>query len=434
MKYIYMDVKVEKLPESRAAITVTLPWEVWGKHEAHAAEHMAESLNMPGFRKGKVPHAMLTARFGREAILVEAAEHAVHEAYTKALAEAKTEAIGRPEIGFTSVKADEPLIFTIKTDVLPAIELGDWKKAVKAANAEVSKEETKVAVEEVEKELERLALMRATFTAVDRPAKDGDSVKVDFTVKQDGVVIEGGQATDHAIVLGSNTFIPGFEEQVIGMKVGEEKDFRLEFPKEYHAKHLAGKPAEFTVKLKVVEERRLPTIDDAFVKSLGKFENLTALKESIEKGLFEEKKHAKKESSRTAILDALVEGATLEYPKVLVDEEVERMIQQFKGQVASMGFQWEMYLEQSRKTETELRTEWVPQAKKRIAAELILQKLAADQEITVDTEAVEAEMNQIFQYYKNQEQIEKNIDMARLYTSVRGRLTNEKTLEWLEKL
>ncbi len=425
---------MKKLPESRLEITVTLPWETWGKHEAHAAEHMAESVNMPGFRKGKVPHAMLEARFGREAILVEAAEHAVHEAYPKALLEAKAEAIGRPEIGFDKVAAETPLVFTIKTDVLPEIVLGDWKKAVKAVNAKESKETVTVEPSEIESELDRLAQMRATFTPVDRAAADGDSVKVDFTVKQDGVVIEGGQATDHGIVLGSKTFIPGFEEQVIGMKVGEEKTFTLEFPKEYHAKHLAGRPAEFTVKLKTVEERQLPVIDDAFVKTLGKFETLAQLKASLEKGMRAEKEQARKEAWRGAILDALVEGTTLDYPAVLVAEELERMVRQFEGQVAMMGFKWQTYLEQAKKTEAELRTEWTPQAKKRIAAELILQKLAADQEIEVTSEAIEAEMNKIFQHYKSQEQVEKNIDMGRLYTSVRGRLVNEKTLEYLEKM
>lgn len=429
-----MDVKVEKLPDSRVAITVTLPWESWGKHEAHAAEHMAESVNMAGFRKGKVPQAMLEARFGREAILVEAAEHAVHEAYPKALVDAKADAIGRPEITFDSVKADEPLVFTIKTDVLPEIELGDWKKAVKDVNAKESKKEVVVEAKEIEAELERLASMRAKFVAVDRPAKDGDNVKVDFTVKQDGVVIEGGQAADHAIVLGSKTFIPGFEEQVVGMKVGEDKVFTLDFPKEYHAKHLAGKPAEFTVKLKTVEEREVPAFDDEFAKSLGKFENMEALKKNLETGMLEEKKRAHKDEWRGAILDSLVEGAKLEFPAILVEEELERMIHQFKGQVSMMGFNWDMYLEQVKKTEAELRTEWTVQAKKRIAAELILQKLAADEEISVDTEAVEAEMNKVFQYYKSQEKIEQNIDMSRLYTSVRGRLTNEKTLEWLEAL
>lgn len=429
-----MEVNVKKLPESRLEITVTLPWETWGKHEAHAAEHMAEHLNMPGFRKGKVPHAMLEARFGREAILVEAAEHAVHEAYPKALVEAKAEAIGRPEISFEKVAADTPLVFTIKTDVLPEIILGDWQKKVKAVNVAEAKKVVTVDAQEIEAEVDRLAKMRATFVSVDRPAKSGDSVRIDFTVRQNGVVIEGGQATDHAIVLGSNSFIPGFETAIEGMKVGEEKEFELSFPTEYHAKHLAGKLARFVVKLKSVEERHLPTVDDAFVKNLGKFESVAALRSSIESGILEEKKQARKEEWRTAILDAVVETATLDYPLVLVNEELERMVRQFEGQVSMMGFTWQTYLSQVKKTEEELRAEWTPQAKKRIAAELVLQKIAIEQDIQVTSEAIETEMNKIFQYYKSQQQIEKNIDMSRLYTSVRGRLTNEKTLEYLEKL
>lgn len=429
-----MEVKVEKLPESRLSITVTLPWEAWGKHEAHAAEHMAESVNMPGFRKGKVPHAMLEARFGREAILVEAAEHAVNEMYPKALLEAKAEAIGRPELHFDKVAADTPLVFTIKTDVLPAIVLGNWEKPVKALNKTEKDKSVTVESAEVEAELKRLAEMRATFVAVERPARTGDSVKIDFTVKQDGVVIEGGQATDHAIVLGSKTFIPGFEEQVEGMAIGEEKEFDLPFPTEYHAKHLAGKPARFVVKLKSVEERMLPTIDDAFVKGLGRFETLAALKESLETGMLAEKQQARRDEWRGAILDTVVAAATLEYPAVLVAEELERMIRQLEGQVSMMGLTWEQYLSQVKKTEEELQTEWAPQAKKRIAAELVLQKIAADQDITVESADIEAEMNKIFQHYKSHKDIEKNLDMGRLYTSVQGRLVNERTLEYLEKL
>jgi trigger factor len=312
--------------------------------------------------------------------------------------------------------------------------LGDWQKKVKTVNAAEAKKGVTVDAKEIDAEIDRLANMRATFVSVDRPAKSGDSVKVDFTVRQDNVVIEGGRATDHAIVLGSDAFIPGFEAAVEGMKVGEEKEFELSFPKEYHAKHLAGKPAHFTVKLKTVEEKKLPVVDDAFVKSLGRFEDVAALRASIESGILEEKKQARKEEWRTAILDAVVETATLDYPLVLVSEELERMVRQFEGQVSMMGFTWQTYLSQVKKTEEELRAEWTPQAKKRIAAELVLQKIAAEQDIEVTSEAIEAEMNKIFQHYKSEQQIEKNIDMSRLYTSVRGRLINEKTLEYLEKL
>jgi trigger factor len=387
---------------------------------------------MAGFRQGKVPEAMLEQRFGKEAILIETAEHAVHHTYPQALLEAKAEAIGRPEIKFDAVKADESLVFTITTDVLPEIALREWRKDVAKINAGAAEKHISVTDEEMNKELAELAKMRASFVPVDRAAALGDTAKVDFTVKVDGVIIDGGTSTDHAIVLGSGAFIPGFEDQIIGLTSGEEKTFELTFPAEYHAKHLAGKPATFAVKLKSVEEQKIPAIDDAFAQTIGKFESLAAVKENMQKGMLEEKQRAAKEEQRTLILDALIAAADMEYPVVLVDEETKRMLGQFRSQVESMGFEWEKYLTETKKSEAELATEWEPQAKKRVAAELVLQKLAADESIDVDTEAVEAEMNKVFQYYKNTKQIEEKIDMGKLYTSVRGQMVNEKVLAWLE--
>jgi len=429
-----MEVKVQKLPASRLEIIVTLPWEEWWGHKGHAVNHMAENVNMAGFRQGKVPEAMLAQRFGKDAILVETAEHAVHHTYPQALLEAKAEAIGRPEIKFDAVKENESLIYTVLTDVLPEITLKEWKPAVTKLNTADMGKKIVVAPEEIDKELAELAKMRATFVPAERAAATEDTVKVDFTVTVDGVIIDGGKSKDHALVLGSGTFIPGFEEQVVGMEVGGEKSFELTFPATYHAKHLAGKPAHFSVTLKSVEERRIAPIDDTFAKTLGKFETLIELKANMEKGMLEEKKRSAKEERRGAILDALIATALMEYPAVLVDEEAKRMLQQFRSQVESMGFEWEKYLAETKKVEGELVTEWEPQAKKRVAAELILQKLAVEESIDVDTEAVEAEMNKVFQYYKNVKNVEESIDMGKLYTSVRGQMVNEKVLVWLESI
>ncbi len=429
-----MDVQVKKLPASKREITVTLPWEEWQSHREHAVAHMAENINLAGFRQGKVPEAVLEQRFGHEAILIETAEHAVHHTYPKALVDAKAEAIGRPEIKFDAVKEGEPLVYTVVTDVLPEIVLREWKKTVAKLNAAEQAKSVTISDEEIDKEIAGVAKMRAAFVPVERPAISGDTVKVDFTVMVDGVIIEGGKSTDHALVLGSGAFIPGFEEQIIGMEKAGEKSFELSFPAEYHAKHLAGKLATFAVKLKSVEEQNIPMIDDAFAQSLGKFESLVALKENVRKGMREEKVRAAKEGRRAAILDTLIAAADMEFPAVLVAEEAKRMLSQFRSQVESMGFEWEKYLIETKKTEAEFVTEWEPQAKKRVAAELILQKLAADESLEADTEAVEAEMNKVFQYYKNVKGAEKNVDMGKLYTSVRGQLVNEKVLVWLEGL
>lgn len=429
-----MHITTKKLPQSKVEITVVLPWEEWKKEEAHAVEHMSANVHLPGFRKGKVPQAVLEGKYGRQSILVETAEHAVEHTYPKALVEAKAEALGRPEIRLDVVKEHEPLTFVITTAVLPEVTLKDWKKEVKQVNKIHAGKESVVTDAEVEAEVKRLAEMRATLVTVNREARPGDSVEIDFTVSQNGVPIEGGMGKKHPLVLGSKSFIPGFEDALVGMKAGEEKTISLEFPQEYHARQLAGKPAQFAVKLLLVQERTLPVVDDAFVKGLGRFESVEALKKSIHDGILEERKQELSTAHRTTLLDALFLQAELEYPEVLVAQEQDHMLRQFRSQVETMGFAWEQYLRQMKKTEVALRAEWEAQAKKRIAAELILQKLARELELAVDSTEIEAEMNKTLQYYRSVKNTEKELDLERLYTAVQDRLLNEKVLSWLEKM
>ena len=431
-----MDIVVKKLPQSKAELSITLAWDEWKKEMDHAAEHMAKDVKIPGFRPGKVPRDVLEKRYGKEALLMEAAEHAVSHSYARALEQEKVDAIGQPEVKLETVKEGEPLIYAITTAVMPEVKLAEWKKAVKEANAAHAKKMAALAVEpkEIEDELNRLATMRAKFVTVARPAQLEDSVEVDFEVKQDGVVIEGGKSEKHPLVLGKGVFIPGFEEGIVGMQEGEEKTMTLSFPDDYHATHLAGKPAEFAVKLRLVQERQIPIVDDGFAKSLGSFETLEDFKETLSEGILEEKKNKGKEEGRTAILDALVSKSTIEFPEILVAEELNRMTQEFQSQVEMMGIPFEQYLEHSKKSLDDLRKDWDEQAKKRLSAGIILEKLADEDEVEIDSKEVEEEMNNTLQYYKRVKDAEKNIDLERLYASTRGRLRNEKVFEMLEKL
>ncbi len=431
-----MDIVVKKLPQSKAELSITLAWDEWKKEMDHAAEHMAKDVKIPGFRPGKVPRDVLEKRYGKEALLMEAAEHAVSHSYARALEQEKVDAIGQPEVKLETVKEGEPLIYAITTAVMPEVKLAEWKKAVKEANAAHAKKMATLAVEpkEIEDELNRLATMRAKFVTVARPAQLEDSVEVDFEVKQDGVVIEGGKSEKHPLVLGKGVFIPGFEEGIVGMQEGEEKTMTLSFPEDYHATHLAGKPAEFAVKLRLVQERQIPAIDDEFAKSLGSFETLEDFKKTLSEGILEEKKNKGKEEGRTAILDALVSKATIEFPEILVAEELNRMTQEFQSQVEMMGIPFEQYLEHSKKSLDDLRKDWDEQAKKRLSAGIILEKLADEDEVEIDSKEVEEEMNNTLQYYKRVKDAEKNIDLERLYASTHGRLRNEKVFEMLEKL
>lgn len=426
--------KMKKLPHSQVELSITVPWEEWKGEMDHAAEALAKEVKVAGFRPGKAPRDMIEKRLGKGALLSEAVEHAVSHSYGKVILQEKIEAIGHPDIKLGKFAEGEAIEYTAVTAVMPEVIIKSWKDAVKKVNADFAKKKEVVEDKEINDELNRLATMRAKFVTVSREAKLEDNVLIDFTVKQDGVIIEGGKSENHPIVLGKGVFIPGFEEEIVGMKEGEEKTFTLTFPQEYHAKHLAGRPAEFTVKVRVVQERELPAIDDAFAASLGKFESLEQVKQNMRSNMLEEKKVKSKEEHRTHILDAIVEQSDIDFPQILIDEESHRMVGEFERQVASMGMQFADFLAQSKKTEADMRQEWEPQAKKRLAAHMVLDFLAKEEEIEVASEEIEAEMNKALQYYKSTKDAEKNIDMERLYSAVKNQMQNEQVFVFLEKL
>jgi trigger factor len=426
-----MTIDVAQKENSQVALTLTLPWADWSKEIDHAAEKLAKNMKTPGFRPGKTPRTVIEQRFGKEAILAEAAEHAVNHAYSRALAEKDIRALGHPAVTLGEVAEGKDLTMTIVTDVMPEVTLGNWRDVVKKVNKDFTSKDAAVSDEAVMAEIERIAKMRAPLITVDRAAADGDTVLLDFTVTQDGVVIENGTSKNHPLVLGSNSFIPGFEEEVMGMKAEEEKTFTLSFPTEYHAAHLAGKPADFTVRVNAVQEMQVPEIDDEFAKSLGAFENLDAVKQNLRQGMEAEEQDKMKNDQRTAILDALVATLDIEYPKSLVAEELERIKREFTAQLSRMGATFESFIEQSKKTEEELKADWEPQAKKRVGAYLILDRLSSDENIFTESEEVEAEMNKALQYFGNTKDAEKNLDMAALYNVVSEQVRNEKIFELL---
>lgn len=424
---------IKKLPKSQVEITVTLPWEEWQEELRHATEHLAKDVKIAGFRPGKAPRDVIEKRFGKPAILAEAAEHAVQHSYPSVLKDKKIDAIGKPEVTLGQLAENMPLEYTVVTAVLPELILKPWKDAVKQVNTEYQAKATlTVDDEEISAELERLADMRAKLVTVNREAKLNDNVLVDFSVLQDGVLIENGKSEKHPLILGKGVFIPGFEEQLLGMKEGDEKTFELSFPAEYHAKHLAGKPATFVVKMGVVQEREVPVIDDTFAVGLGNFTSLDQLKTTMREGLLEEKRVKSREEHRARLLDVLVQNATVEHPEILIEEEISRMVREFEMQVRSLGLDLPGYLAQMKKTEAELRAEWLPQAHKRLSAHIILDRLAKEEELKIENEIIEAEMNKTLAQYKNTKDIEQKIDMERLYTAIRERLMNEKALEFLE--
>ncbi|MDD5083939.1 MAG: trigger factor [Candidatus Moranbacteria bacterium] len=429
-----MHIVVKPLAQSEVEITVTLPWEAWKRHAAKAAKNIAKDVKLPGFRPGKVPQEVIEKKYGKEAILLEAADIAIQESYPEVLRQEKLETIGRPKAEVKEATEGKDLEYVVTTAVMPKATLKPWKDAVKKINKEQAAEKIEVSEEDVTKELDRLAKTRAKFITVNRAAQKDDNVEVDFQVFRNGVVIENGTGKKHPLVLGSNTFIPGFEEQLIGMKTGEEKEFELSFPAEYHAKDLAGQTATFKVELRLIQEREVPVIDDAFAQSLGKFMTIDELKANIKEGMVEEKKQQGKEAHQAKIVEELIGLTEAALPAVMVDEEVHKMIHEFESQVQSMGMNLDEYLKGLGKTHKDLHKDWVPQAEKRLKAALALDEVAKDQEIEVAAEEVEVEMNKTLQYYKTMTDVEKKIDLEKLYSYVKGKMQNEKVFEYLLKL
>lgn len=426
--------EIKKLPQSQAEITVTVSWDEWEKFIDQAAVEYSKEIKIEGFRAGKAPKDMVEKKVGKAALLDAAAQKAVQATYPKVVSEEKIEAIGKPQANVLKLAEGDELVYKINTDLIPEAKMKAYKSAVGKINKEYEKKTSDVTEDDVTKEIEEIAKSRVQHIKVDREAKDGDNVILDFVVKQGGVPIENGTSKSHPMILGRGVFIPGFEDQVLGMKAGEIKDFELTFPEDYHAKDLAGKPAQFTVTVNTVEERKTPEVTDEFAKSLGKFKDLADMRKSVKEGMEEEKKSELKEKRRAEIIDALIEATEVELPHSLIHEELHKMIGEFEMQLQGMGLTFEQYLGQIGKTIDELEHEWEPQAIKRIKAALALEEVVKEKEIEVPSEDVEAEMNKAMAQYKNVKDVEKNIDLGRLYNYIKGMMQNEKVLEMLENL
>ena len=425
---------LKKLPNSELEITVSVSWDEWEKFLDTAAKAYSEEIKIEGFRPGKAPKNMVEQKVGKGALLEAAAQQALRETYAKVLVEKKIEAIGSPKAELIKLAEGNNLEYKITTAIIPTLTLKPWRKAVEKINKAHAKDDATISEQDVDKEIEEIAKSRVQHVTVDREAQDGDNVILDFTVKQGGVPIENGTSKNHPLILGRGVFIPGFEENIIGMKAGDEKEFELAFPQEYHAENLAGKPAQFEVKVNEVQERKSPEVSDEFARSLGKFKDLAEMRKNVSEGMAEEKKNELKEKKRSEYIEALIELSDVELPEVLIHEELHKMISEFEMQLQGMGMNFEQYLGQMGKTLDELEKEWEPQAIKRIKAALALEEVVKEEEINIPSEEVEAEMNKTLAQYKKVKDIEKNVDLSKLYNYVKGTMQNEKVLELFESI
>jgi trigger factor len=426
---------IKNLPKSRIEVELTVEWKEWEKYIAPAVAEISAEFKFQGFRPGKAPRNLVEQKVGKEMILNNAAQKAIGKSYADYILHEKIAVIGHPDVTIDRILENEDLVFKAVVAVMPKIAVKPaYKEAIKKINEAYAKKTVEVSEDELSLEIDKLAASRVKLVTVRRAAANNDSVEVDFSVSIDGKVIEGGESKNHALIIGKGVFIPGFEENLIGTREGEEKEFSLSFPVDYFKKDLAGKEANFKVKMNLVQERQLPEIDDQFAVSLGNFKNLEELKKNIKEGMEHENEHKIKEEKNTKYLDEIVKNVEGEIPDALLADETNRMMQEFSGQIQSAGMTLDDYLAKLKKTKKDLEKEWSGQAEKRVKSALALKEIAKMEDVKVETTEVEAEMNKTVQYYKNVKDFEKTVDMQRLYSYVKGTLENDKVFEILEKL
>jgi trigger factor len=390
-----MSAKFEKLEGNQGKLTVEVDAETFNKALDQAFKKVVKQVNVPGFRKGRVPRPIFEQRFGVEALYQDALDIVLPEAYTKAVEETSIEPVSQPEIDIEQIGKNEALIFTAEVTLKPEVKLGEYK------GLEVEKVDTEVTDEDVENELKELQKRHAELVVKeDEAAAEGDTVVIDFEGFVDGEAFEGGKAENHSLELGSGSFIPGFEEQLIGVKAGEEKEVNVTFPEEYHAEELAGKDAVFKVKVHEVKSLELPELDDEFAVDVDdEVETLDALREKIKNRLKESKEHEAKHTIENAVIEQAAENAEIDVPEVMIENEIDRMMKEFEQRLQAQGLNLDLYKQFSGQDESELKEQMKADAEKRVRVSLTLEAIAKAENIEVTDEEVEKELEKMSETY-----------------------------------
>ncbi|MFH1769562.1 MAG: trigger factor [Parcubacteria group bacterium] len=419
---------INKKDEHTLEVAVELTKEDLSKYIDEAELRIARDANIEGFRPGKAPKDVIRKKIGEEAIRQEALELAVQGSLGEILKKENLTAIDQEGFKIEENSKDK-LKYKITVTIIPDIELGEYK----GLNIERKKvESTK---EEEEKVLEDLRKSRAKIANVTRGARMGDRIEIDFKLTHKGELIKDGLSSNHPVVLGETKLLPGFEEELIGMKPEDKKHCSIEVPKDYYNKDIAGKTIEVDAHMKVVQERTIPDLTDDFAKGLGAFDSVEALKENIKKGLRMEKDEREKSRIRVEMLSRVLENSKIGVPSKLVDQYLDAMIKDFDNELHGRGMELGLYLAHIKKTQDELRKEWRPQAERQAKMNVISREIAKREKFEVKEEEVEDELQQTLQRYHvdaDPKALEK-IDIDAVRSRIRNSLLTEKVFNLLEK-
>ena len=390
-----MSLQVEKMEKNMAKLTIEVAYEDLEKAMQNAYQKAKGRISIPGFRKGKAPRKMIEQMYGKGIFLEDAVNALIPEHYSKALAECDLEIVSQPTIDITQAEPGKALIFTAEVATKPEVTLGDYK------GVEVPKTEINVTDEDVDAQIKKEQEKNSrTINVEDRGAQLQDVVTIDFEGSVDGVPFDGGQATEYPLTLGSNTFIPGFEDQLVGAKVGDDVDVKVTFPEEYQAKELAGKEAVFKCAVKKIEAKELPELDDDFAKDVSEFDTLAEYKEHVKTNLVERKENEAKRAKEDAAVDKAIENAQMDIPEAMLKTQCRQMLDDFSRRMQSQGLSMEQYFQFTGMTADKMMEDMKPQALKRIQTRLVLEKVAEVENIQPTEEEVNEEIAKMAEAYK----------------------------------
>lgn len=424
-----MKITRKNLSDTKVKLTITIGKEELEPARQVALTKLAQDMKVEGFRKGKVPVSVAAKHVSPEALDSQTLEDALSKAVAEAFTEQDIRALERPQVDVTKYVPGESAEFTAEAEMLPEVKLGDYKKL------KVEKTEVKVPASEVNEIIERMRANFAERKEVKRAAKNGDEAIIDFVGKKDDVAFDGGTAKDYSLELGSNSFIPGFEEGIVGKKPGEEFDIPLTFPKDYHAEALKGAKVVFTVTLKAVKEIALPELNDEFAAKCGPFTSVDELKKDIKRELTDRKTRENEDKMRDSLVDQLIAASTIPVPEVLVEDQARNIEQDFQQNLMGQGMTLDMYLE-SKKLDKQkwLDTEVKDTAKKRVQAGLVLAELSKKEKIEASDKELAARINEYRQQYASRPEIVKQLESPEAQREIANQMITEKTVDRLVEL
>jgi trigger factor len=430
LKKIKMEIKINSLQKSKKEIIASLNQKDLLPFEEEALKELNKDLQINGYRLGKAPLSIAKNNLPSLKVYEKMASLAIEQIYPKIIKEEKIQAIGYPSINITKIVPNQEVEFKAEVSVIPHIELPNYQEIIKKI-PKIKKEASIIEEKEIEQALVWLQNSRANLEKVNRSAQKEDIVTIDYQIKENKNLIENGEDKNYSFILGKGNFIPGFEDNLIGMNAEEEKTFEIVVPKDWAQKNLQNKKLAVNVSLKEIKTKQLPLLDDKFAQSVGKFKNLEDLKKNIREGLLLEKEQKENERWRLEALEKIATDTKTDLPEILIQNEIEKMIEELKTQLDKMQLPFEKYLEQIKKNEKELREELQELAKKRVISALVLREIASIEKVEVSEKEIEEKVNEILKQIPETEKKE-TINKNSLREFALGIIRNEKVFQILE--